>query len=117
MLAPKICWHEKAKQLWWLYELYSQTYAVQDSKWDSAIIIPLTNVIYTDCQRIVGDYHMKTKTATMEIVAMWFNQSPQLTWEDVVDTLFCYGLVNRSTIELANRHKVNWEPVYSKRQN
>ena len=53
----------------------------------------------------------------MEIVAMWFNKSPQLTWEDVVDTLFCYGLVNRSTIELANRHKVNWEPVYSKRQN
>ena len=77
----------------------------------------LTNVLYADCQRIVGDYHMKTKTATMEIVAMWFNQSPQLTWEDVVDTLFCYGLVNRSTIELANRHKVDWEPVYSKRQN
>ena len=40
---------------------------------------------------------------------MWFDQSRKLNWEDVVDTLFSYGLVNRSTIELANRHKVDWE--------
>ena len=75
----------------------------------------LTNIHYDDCQQVVDDY--KTKTATMKIVAMWFNQSPQLTWKDVVDTLFCYGLVNRSTIELAKRHKVDWEHIYSKREN
>ena len=46
----------------------------------------------------------------MKIVAMWFNQSPQLTWEDVVDTLFCYGLVN-TAVPLANRHGVVQMPV------
>ena len=50
---------------------------------------------------------MKTKTATTEILDLWFNQSPQLTWEDVVDTLFCYGLVN-TAVPLANRHGVDW---------
>ena len=43
------------------------------------------------------------------ILVMWFNQSPQLTWEDVVDTLFCYGLVN-TAVPLANRHGVDWKP-------
>ena len=59
---------------------------------------------------------MKTKTATTEILDMWFNQSPQLTWEDVVDTLFCYGLVN-TAVRLANRHGVDWKPLYDKRKN
>ena len=52
----------------------------------------------------------------MKIVAMWFNQSPQLTWEDVVDTLFCYGLVN-TAVPLANRHGVDWKPLHDKRKN
>ena len=72
----------------------------------------LSNVPYADCQQIVDDY--KTKIATMKIVAMWFNQSPHLTWEDVVDSLFRYGRVKRDTINLAKKHKVDWEHISSK---
>ena len=80
------------------------------------LCVCLTNVPYATCQQVVEDYHTRTKTATMKIVAMWFSQSPQLTWEDVVDTLFCYGLVN-TAVPLANRHGVDWKPLHDKRKN
>ena len=80
------------------------------------LCVCLTNVPYATCQQVAEDYHTRIKTATMKIVAMWFNQSPQLTWEDVVDTLFCYGLVN-TAVPLANRHGVDWKPLHDKRKN
>ena len=69
--------------------------------------------LYINCKQIVSDHHMQAKTATIKILGMWINQSPKLTWKDVVETLFCYRLVNKA-VRLAERHGVDWEPIHDK---
>ena len=69
--------------------------------------------LYIDCKQIVSDHHMQSKTATMKILGMWINQSPKLTWKDVIETLFCYRLVNKA-VPLAERHGVDWRPIHDK---
>ena len=69
--------------------------------------------LFINCKQILIDHHMQTKTATMKILGMWIDQSPKLTWKDVVETLFCYRLVNKA-VQLAERHGVDWKPIHDK---
>ena len=62
------------------------------------------------------DNRPKTKTTTTKILAAWYNELPQLTWEDVVDSLMCCRLV-KPAVTLATKVEVDWEPLYEKYKN
>ena len=74
----------------------------------------LTNFPYATCRQIAEDNHHKSKAATTEILTAWYNiKLPQLTWEDVVESLMCCDLVNLA-VALAEKFEVDWEPLHKK---
>ena len=70
---------------------------------------------YSRCQQIQADHQGNTASVVREIAVVWYNQSPEPSWEEVVDGFFCHQH-NRDAVLVANRRGVDWRPLLIKQQ-
>ena len=71
------------------------------------------DLLYSTCDEILTNNPGDVKKQVTKIVAKWHETSLELTWEKVVDALFCHQH-NRAAVELAKKKGVDWRPLQTK---
>ena len=67
------------------------------------------------CQQIQNDKPMNVRKQLIEVVSVWYHQSHDRNWEDIVEALICHEK-NRIAVELAKKVGVNWKLLQSKKR-